>query len=269
MSNANGQDTETKNAYITVNNGTVPDPQGELSAAFVASAYTITIGDCINFTDRSSGSPTSWNWTFQGAETVTSTLQNPANICYNVPGTYSVTLYVQNANGDYDSEVCEGCIIVENNPQLPIADFEANVTIIPVGGVVRFTNLSQNGPFNQWAWHFEGGTPENVSDSVPPVIAYNQVGTYDVELRCRKSNGVQDIELKENYIKVVPSSDSRPTANFTSDRVLVRPGETVHFIDLSLSNPYRWAWQFEGGTPAASTQPNPYIVYNTEGTYNG
>ncbi len=268
VSNANGQDTETKNAYITVNNGTVPDPQGELSAAFVASAYTITIGDCINFTDRSSGSPTSWNWTFQGAETVTSTLQNPANICYNVPGTYSVTLYVQNANGDYDSEVCEGCIIVENNPQLPIADFEANVTIIPVGGVVRFTNLSQNGPFNQWAWHFEGGTPENVSDSVPPVIAYNQVGTYDVELRCRKSNGVQDIELKENYIKVVPSSDSRPTANFTSDRVLVRPGETVHFIDLSLSNPYRWAWQFEGGTPAASTQPNPYIVYNTEGTYN-
>jgi PKD repeat protein len=268
VSNADGSDTETKTNYITVSQGTDPDPHGELAAAFAASAYTITIGDCINFTDRSSGSPTSWNWTFQGAETVTSTQQNPTNICYNVPGTYNVTLYVQNADGDYDSEVCEGCIVVENNPQLPIADFEANVTVIPVGGVVRFTNLSQNGPFNQWAWHFEGGTPENVSDSVPPVIAYTQVGTYDVELRCRKSNGVQDIELKENYIKVVPNSDSRPTANFTSDKVLIRPGETVHFIDLSQGDPYRWAWQFEGGTPAASTQPNPYIAYASEGTYN-
>ncbi|MBQ2575356.1 MAG: PKD domain-containing protein, partial [Bacteroidales bacterium] len=84
VSNANGEDTRTKNAYITVSeNGNVPDPNGELSAAFVASSYNITIGECINFTDRSSGSPTSWTWTFQGAETVTSNQQNPTNICYN------------------------------------------------------------------------------------------------------------------------------------------------------------------------------------------
>jgi len=271
VSNGTDEDTETKTAYITVNeNGDVPppDPNGELTAAFVASSYNITIGDCINFTDRSSGSPTSWTWTFQGAETVSSTQQNPTNICYNTPGTYNVTLYVQNEAGDYDSEVCEGCIIVANNPSLPIADFEANVTIIPVGGVVRFTNLSQNGPFNQWAWHFDGGTPANCSDSIPPVIAYTEVGTYNVELRCRKTNGVQDIELKENYIRVVPHSDERPVANFTSNKTLVRPGETVNFIDLSSAYPYRWAWEFDGGYPAASNQPNPSIVYNTPGTYN-
>ncbi|MBR5983808.1 MAG: PKD domain-containing protein, partial [Bacteroidales bacterium] len=271
VSNGTEEDTETKNAYITVNeNGDVPppDPNGELAAAFVASSYSIIIGECINFTDRSSGSPTSWTWTFQGAETVSSTQQNPTNICYNTPGTYNVTLYVQNANGDYDSEVCEGCIIVENNPILPIADFEANITIIPVGGVVRFTNLSQNGPFDQWAWRFDGGTPENVSDSVPPVIAYQEVGTYNVELRCRKTNGVQDIELKENYIRVVPHSDERPVANFTSNKTLVHPGETVNFIDLSTAYPYRWTWEFEGGTPATSNQPNPSVVYNTPGSYN-
>lgn len=269
VSNANGEDTRTKNAYITVSeNGNVPDPNGELSAAFVASSYNITIGECINFTDRSSGSPTSWTWTFQGAETVTSNQQNPTNICYNTPGAYNVTLYVQNADGDYDSEVCEGCIIVENNPTLPIADFEANITVIPVGGVVRFTNLSQNGPFDQWAWHFYGGTPETSSDSVPSIIAYTEIGTYDVELRCRKTNGIQDIELKQGYIRVVPQSDQRPEANFTSDKTLIRPGETVNFIDLSRSNPYRWNWVFEGGTPATSNQPNPSVVYTTEGTYN-
>ena len=270
VSNGTSEDTETKNGYITVNdNGQVnpPDPNGDLAAAFVASSYNIVIGECINFTDLSSGLPVSWNWTFQGAETVSSTQQNPTNICYNTPGTYNVTLYVQNANGDYDSEVCEGCIVVENNPTLPVADFEANYTVIPVGGVVRFTNLSQNGPFDQWAWHFYGGTPEMVSDSVPPVIAYTQIGTYDVELRCRKTNGVQDIEVKHNYIKVIPHSDARPVANFTSNKTLVRPGETVNFIDLSTSNPYIWNWEFEGGTPSTSNQPNPSVVYNTEGSY--
>lgn len=271
VSNGTDEDSETKTAYITVNeNGDVPppDPNGELTAAFIASSYNITIGDCINFTDRSSGSPTSWTWTFQGAETVSSTQQNPTNICYNTPGTYNVTLYVQNADGDYDSEVCEGCIIVENNPTLPIADFEASITVIPVGGVVRFTNLSQNGPFDQWAWHFDGGTPANSSDSIPPVIAYTEVGTYNVELRCRKTNGVQDIELKENYIRVVPESDESPVANFTSNKTLIRPGETVNFVDLSTAYPYRWTWEFEGGSPAVSNQPNPSVVYNTPGSYN-
>ena len=271
VSNGTDEDSETKTAYITVNeNGDVPppDPNGELTAAFIASSYNITIGDCINFTDRSSGSPTSWTWTFQGAETLSSTQQNPTNICYNTPGTYNVTLYVQNADGDYDSEVCEGCIIVENNPTLPIADFEASITVIPVGGVVRFTNLSQNGPFDQWAWHFDGGTPANSSDSIPPVIAYTEVGTYNVELRCRKTNGVQDIELKENYIRVVPESDESPVANFTSNKTLIRPGETVNFVDLSTAYPYRWTWEFEGGSPAISNQPNPSVVYNTPGSYN-
>ena len=271
VSDGTNNDTETKNAYITVTNngGDVPppDPNGELRAAFVASSYNITIGDCINFTDMSSGSPNSWTWTFQGAETVSSTQQNPTNICYNTPGAFNVTLYVLNADGDYDSEVCEGCIVVANNTSQPIADFEANITVIPVGGVVRFTNLSQNGPFDQWAWHFDGGTPANCSDSVPPVIAYTEVGTYNVELRCRKTNGVQDIELKENYIRVVPHSDESPVANFTSNKTLVRPGETVNFVDLSTAYPYRWTWEFEGGTPATSNQPNPSVVYNTPGSY--
>ena len=262
ISDGTNNDTETKNAYITVNGN------GGMSAAFIASSYNITMGDCISFTDMSSGAITSWSWSFQGAETESSTQQNPTNICYNTPGTYDVTLYVRDSDNNYDFVVCEGCIVVENNPALPIAEFEANLTVLPVGGVVRFTNLSQNGPFDQWAWHFEGGTPEYSTDSVPPMIAYTEVGTYDVELSCSKANGSQDTELKENYIRVVPVSNESPVANFTSDKVLIRPGETVNFIDISANYPYHWAWEFEGGTPATSNQPNPSVVYTTPGLYN-
>lgn len=264
--NANGNDTETKAGYITVTDDGPVDPE-TLVANFTASSYNITMGDCINFTDRSSGSPISWSWTFPGAATTTSTVQNPGNICYNTPGTYNVTLYVQDANGNFDSKVCEGCIVVANDAEQPIVDFSANVTTVPVGGVVRFTNMSQNGPYNQWAWSFEGGIPSASTDSIPPVVAYPQVGVYSVELRGRKVNGVQDLEYKQGYIRVVPDADETPTANFAASQTVVHPGATVSFIDLSVGNPCYWNWEFQGGNPETSTLTNPEVVYAQEGVY--
>lgn len=36
---------------------------------------------------------------------------------------------------------------------------------------------------------------------------------------------------------------------------------------MSINNPTGWSWEFEGGTPATSTEQNPSVVYNTPGTY--
>jgi PKD repeat protein len=68
-------------------------------ADFSANRTNICIGDCINFTDLSSGAPTSWSWSFPGSSTATSTIQNPTGICYPTAGTYNVTLTATNANG--------------------------------------------------------------------------------------------------------------------------------------------------------------------------
>jgi hypothetical protein len=43
------------------------DEKTPLDAAFIANIYTITAGDCVNFTDMSTGSPTAWQWSFPGA----------------------------------------------------------------------------------------------------------------------------------------------------------------------------------------------------------
>lgn len=69
------------------------------TAAFIASQTTITAGTCISFTDQSTGSPTSWAWSFPGAATTTSTQQNPTNICFNDTGCFNVTLIATNADG--------------------------------------------------------------------------------------------------------------------------------------------------------------------------
>ena len=52
----------------------------------------------VNFTDTSTGSPTSWAWTF--GDGGTSAAQNPSHL-YTVAGTYSVTLRATNALGSH------------------------------------------------------------------------------------------------------------------------------------------------------------------------
>lgn len=61
-------------------------------AAFESTANGLTV----NFVDRSTGTPTSWRWTF--GDNTSSTQRNPVKTYANA-GTYTVTLTVSNANG--------------------------------------------------------------------------------------------------------------------------------------------------------------------------
>ncbi|MBR1687954.1 MAG: PKD domain-containing protein [Prevotella sp.] len=49
--------------------------------------------------------------------------------------------------------------------------------------------------------------------------------------------------------------------------VHVAVGKEVHFRDLSSGSPTRWLWEFEGGTPATSTEQHPTVTYAQTGTY--
>lgn len=74
---------------------------------------------CVNFTDLSTNSPTSWQWVFPGATPSTSTAQNPTNICYSADGSYDVGLIVSNASGS-DTLVQTGFITVGQPVQVHI-----------------------------------------------------------------------------------------------------------------------------------------------------
>ena len=57
-------------------------------------------------------------------------------------------------------------------------------------------------------------------------------------------------------------------ADFTVDATDINVGSTVHFTDNSWgAQLVSWNWEFEGGTPATSTEMNPTVTYNTAGTY--
>lgn len=105
-------------------------------ADFSVSDKIITAGSSVDFFDQSSYAATSWQWTFNGAATQSSTLQNPSGIVYNSPGIYDVQLLVQNTFGA-DSIIKECQIEV-----LPA----------PLGADVLYTdkfNIYPN-PFTDW-----------------------------------------------------------------------------------------------------------------------
>jgi PKD repeat protein len=51
---------------------------------------------CIDFFDQSSNNPTAWQWIFP-AVALLLPLTKSANVCYNNPGVYDVTLITTNA----------------------------------------------------------------------------------------------------------------------------------------------------------------------------
>ena len=95
-------DSVTITGYILPH--TAPD------ASFTASPTSGTAPLTVQFTDLSTGSPTSWQWDFENDGTIDSSERNPPH-SYQNPGTYSVFLRVTNAIGS-DTEIKTGYITV-------------------------------------------------------------------------------------------------------------------------------------------------------------
>lgn len=88
-------------------------------ASMSISDNTICRNTTTNFTSTSTGSPTSYSWTFEGGSPATSTAQNPQNISYANNGIFDVTLTVSNANGT-NTYTCNNCVTVYNRPAVTL-----------------------------------------------------------------------------------------------------------------------------------------------------
>jgi PKD repeat protein len=95
-----------------------------LSADFIASKTTIRAGEKVNFTDESAGNPTTWSWSFPGGFPSGANQQNPANIRYDLPGIYNVTLKISDGS-ETDSITKVGYITVTGFPSYMSLDFES------------------------------------------------------------------------------------------------------------------------------------------------
>ena len=109
------------------------------------------------------------------------------------------------------------------------AEFTSSDTVITLGEVVQFTNLSSGDPTFQ-TWTFPGATPQ-IAYSKNPIIMYHTPGIYDVSLYVEGING-EDSITKLAYIEVLQPNNTLPpgweyTTTFT---------QHSHILPLS-SNP--------------------------------
>jgi PKD repeat protein len=236
-----------------------------INADFVGTPTTINVGQNVDFTDLSTGNPTTWSWTFTGAVagSTTSTLQNPQNIQYDVAGWYPVSLTASNSNFSNTATKTQYIHVID--PNLVDADFVGNPTTLYAGNTVQFTDLSTSNPIS-WSWSFQGGTPA-ISTLQNPLITYNTPGTYNVTLTASKT-GTTDTETKTGYITVVDPA-SAPEADFVADYTIIPAGASINFYNYSSGIYDSLRWFFQDAVTATSTVSNPTLIqYDNIGNWD-
>lgn len=271
---------------------------GTLIADFTASATTIPVGSSVNFTDQSFGSPVNWQWTFEGANPSTSTLQNPVNITYPVAGTYDVSLTVSDgtnsqsmtkenyitASVEYFMQnttvtTCEGVFYDSGGASSSYEDDE-NYTMVFMPGqagakiVCQFTSFDVEDEADcdyDWLKIYNG-----TNTSSPLIGTYCGTDSPGTVTSTHTQGALTFVFHSDGSVTATGWSASvscegavlPPLADFTADVTSIIEGETVHFTDLSTNNPASWNWTFEGGTPGTSNLQNPMVVYYLEGVYD-
>lgn len=209
----------------------------------------------VNTSSTSAGSIVTTNWDFNDGSG--SVLSEPRHV-FASSGTFSVTLTVVDANGDFDTHTAD--VIVNPKPdvsfvlsspdQCESTTFEfTNASAIPAPGVI-----------DSYLWDFGDGTTATTEDATHD---YAAPGTYTVSFTVTPTiaNGNICPETITEEIVVHPEAE----VDFEVADVCL--GEQSVFVNNSqvVSGNMSYAWDFGDGNN--STAINPKHTYASEGTY--
>ncbi len=249
VTNANGSDNTTQTLTVNVC-GTNPP-----TAAFTPSSTNLCEGDCIDFTDNSTDTPTSWSWDFGNGQT--STQQNPTNVCYATAGSYTVTLTATNANG---SNTTSQIITVTACSGPPTSSFTPSQVNLCENDCISFADNSTGNP-TSWSWDFGNG--QTSTQQNPTNVCFPISGSYVVSLTVSNSSGTNS-----STQTLTVTNCSAPQADFSIVDDSICVGDCIEITDLSTNIPTSWNWTFNGGTPASATTSDPGLIcYDTPGSY--
>ncbi|AKB36577.1 cell surface protein [Methanosarcina siciliae C2J] len=233
VANAEGNDSEVKTDYITVSESSTPT---EPVAAFTADVTNGTVPLTVNFTDQSTGSPSSWTWNF--GDNTSATEQNPSHT-YTSAGTYTVNLTVISESGNSSEVKADYITVSESSTPVepePVAAFTADVTSGTAPLTVNFTDQS-TGTLASWAWDFDNdGNVDSTEQN--PSYTYTAEGKYTVNLTVSSAEG-SDSEVKAEYITVTDSSTPGDQPDLIVSSIIPPSGITANTscnIGATISN---------------------------------
>jgi gliding motility-associated-like protein len=221
---------------------------------FSASNTDLCEGECISFSNNTPGTSL-WNWTFNGAQSNSSTNQNPQNICYNSAGSYDVTLELTNACGTF-TETITSYINVSPTPS-PQIQANGNLTLCP-GESVDLEGLNTSGSLQ---WQLNGNA---IAGANGLIYQASIAGDYTLAANDLGCTGVS------NTISVVVVNPVIPQITPASP-VSVCQGGVVSFSVNDIYTNYQW---YLNGNPIPGSNAFSYDAslagnYTVEAVFQG
>ena len=237
-----GTNTQTRNSYVTVS--APPAPVAQFTGSPLSGTSPLTVA----FTNNSTGSITSYAWTF--GDGTTSTAASPSHV-YAAAGVYTVSLTVTGPGGS-NTQTRNNYVTV--TAAAPVAQFTGS----PLSGTskltVAFTN-SSTGSITSYAWTFGDGT---TSTAASPSHVYAAAGVYTVSLTVTGLGG-SNTQTRSNYVTVTAPPQlgdlghghrqQHGVSAFTTDRIRVN-------VNNALESYSRIVEIEAFGVPAATMQSN-------------
>ncbi len=248
-----------------------------LSADLDASSTQICKGDTVDFFDQSTGNPDEWEWTFEGAELLKDSVEDPNNITYDSTGTFDVTLVVSN-NSTKDTLALKDYIEVSPVPEL-LLDHQ-DVTCHGNGDGSANANAINGTPEYRYYWSslndsgvtvsgLDPGTyPVTVTDSngcsaqgsvsikEPDPLSIDSIGVVQPS-SCQDSNGSATVEALSGGNGGLRYSWSNGDSGTTADSL---PAGS-YMVEVTDSNGCKATKNFSISNPAA---PDVTLTANSE-----
>jgi hypothetical protein len=276
----------TGTADVTVIDEPLPPPPNySPKADFSISNPSPVEGEKVYFWDESTHegerygeSIISWEWTIKGQPGSSS--QN-TEATWNEVGTYSITLRVEDQDGDSDS--CTKSVVV--GPALPAAVIQVDPRAVILGRKVNINgdqSTAANGRTIKWdemQWEFikPNGTKVTFTgryptpDRVTTNSLINQTGIWKVRLKVKDSDN-NESEWAEDIFTVYP--DNRPQARFWSitetlrysyenNEIIIRDLSTSGNPDAALGDEISardWTLYYDSNNNGVFTDPEDEII---------
>jgi PKD repeat protein len=208
-------------------------------ADFTGTPTTLCAGQTVTFNNISTGSPTSYAWTFTGGTPATSTATNPT-VTYNTAGTYTVTLVATNGSGN-DTETKTNYIIVN---ALPTATAGSNSPLC-VGATLNLTTPTVAGATYSWT-----GPSAFTSTQQNPTrsgLTLAMAGTYTVTVTANGCTSTSSVNVVINASPTSTASSNSPVC-------------TGNSLNLATPTVAGATYSWTGPNSFTSTSQNPTIT---------
>jgi len=146
----------------------------------------------------------------------------------------------------------------EKEVAVPDIDWSIPSESVLAGKAVSFTDNSLD--VQSRTWTFQDGNPATSTDAVVSVT-FTSAGEKAIKLEVVFKNGKTN--TKEAKVNVFEPLEGEISVNKTTAMGCIRIGEEVTFsLDNASGNPDSYAWTFDGGKPATSSEAAPKVTFD-------